>query len=66
MPLNELTTNLKRSNEFYPHVCGERELDYSEPLYATIKRKIDKDYPESIKTKLRNIPVVVRSKFCKL
>jgi DNA-directed RNA polymerase beta subunit len=66
MPVNDLTTNLKRSNELYPHECRERELNYSAPLYATIKRKIDNDYPESIKIKLGNIPVMVRSKFCNL
>lgn len=66
MPVIETSTNLKRSNELYPHECREREINYSAPLYATIKRRIDNDYPESIKIKLGNIPVMVRSNFCNL
>jgi DNA-directed RNA polymerase beta subunit len=65
-PVHDLTANLKKSNELYPHECRERELNYSAPLYATINRKIDTDYPESIKIKLGNIPVMVGSKFCNL
>jgi DNA-directed RNA polymerase beta subunit len=64
MPIND--SPVKRNNELYPHECRERELNYSAPLYATIKRKIDNEFPESIKIKLGNIPVMVRSKFCNL
>ena len=66
MPVSDLTTNLKKSNELYPHECRERELNYSAPLYATVKRRIDTEFPESIRIKLGNIPVMVRSKFCNL
>lgn len=54
------------NNVLLPAECRERELNYSAPLFATIRRRIDKDLPESIKIKLGSIPVMVRSKFCNL
>jgi DNA-directed RNA polymerase I subunit RPA2 len=66
LPVSELTKNLKKSNELYPHECREREFNYSAPLYATIKRRFNSEYAESIKIKLGNIPVMVRSNYCNL
>lgn len=51
---------------YSPHECRERELNYSAPLYATVKRVFDNDYGDQIKIKLGNIPIMVRSKFCNL
>ncbi len=62
----ESNQSLKNNNILLPSECRERELNYSAPLFATIRRRIDKDLPESIKIKLGNIPVMVRSKFCNL
>jgi DNA-directed RNA polymerase beta subunit len=36
------------NNVLLPSECRERELNYSAPLFATIRRRIDKDLPESI------------------
>jgi DNA-directed RNA polymerase I subunit RPA2 len=66
MPVLDSSISFKKSNILYPSECRERELTYSAPLIATIKRKFDSDAPESFKVKLGNIPVMVKSKFCNL
>lgn len=58
--------SLLKNNELYPAECREREINYSAPLFATIRRKFDADPPESFRIKLGNIPVMTRSNFCNL
>ncbi len=62
----ETVTSLNKDNKLYPAECREREMNYSAPLYALIQRRIDNEYPETIRVKLGNIPVMVKSEFCNL
>ncbi len=66
LPVLDTQFSFKSNNVLYPHQCREREMNYSAPLYATIKRKFDNDYGESVKILLGNIPIMVGSKFCNL
>ena len=50
----------------FPSECRERQINYSAPLYATIKRRFDSGSSESMKIKLGNIPIMERSDFCNL
>jgi DNA-directed RNA polymerase I subunit RPA2 len=65
-PVSDAPQTFTKDNGLYPSECRERELNYSAPLYATISRRFDNDYPEQTKVKLGNIPVMVRSEFCNL
>ncbi len=55
-----------KNNELFPSECREREINYSAPLFATIRRKFDNDHPESFRIKLGNIPIMTRTNFCNL
>lgn len=50
----------------YPHECREREMNYSAPIYAKVKRKFDTTSDESFIVKLGSIPIMVKSSFCNL
>ncbi|MCQ2817488.1 MAG: DNA-directed RNA polymerase I subunit RPA2 [archaeon] len=62
------TPNLsyKVSNVLYPSECRERNINYNAPLFAFITRKIDDEEPETIRVRLGNIPIMVKSDFCNL
>ena len=57
---------MSEKNIIYPGECRERQINYSAPLFATIKRRFDHENAENIKIKLGNIPVMVKSDFCNL
>ena len=70
----ELSTPVKDNQEFsykydnilYPADCRERQINYNAPISAIITRKFDNNLSESIRVKLGNIPVMVKSNFCNL
>ena len=55
-----------KNNILYPSDCRARQINYSAPLFTTLKRRFDTEYPESITVKLGNIPVMVKTDFCNL
>ena len=57
---------MSEKNIIYPGECRERQINYSAPLFATIKRRFDHENAENIKIKLGNIPVMVKSDLCNL
>ena len=50
----------------YPSECREREMNYSAPIFAKIRRKFDTTVDEIFNVKLGSIPVMVKSSFCNL
>lgn len=64
--LDSNVTTLSHESQLYPSDCREREINYSAPLFATVERRFDREAADTIRVKLGNIPVMVRSKFCNL
>lgn len=58
--------NSKIKETLYPNECREREMNYSIPLYANIRRKFDTSIEEVFVLKLGEIPVMVKSDYCSL
>ena len=56
----------KYDNNLYPADCRERQINYNAPISAILTIKFDNNLAESIRVKLGNIPIMVKSNFCNL
>ena len=49
-----------------PHEAREREMNYSAPLFANVKRKFANGNEDYFNVKIGNLPIMVKSDFCHL